>query len=38
MYRAASENIVLTSQRAAATGLFLVTNAIADAMAMTPKK
>jgi hypothetical protein len=29
---------VFTSQSAAATGLFLVTNTIADASAITPKR
>ena len=37
-YSAARQNIVFTSQSAAATGLFRVTNSSADAIAMSPKR
>ena len=37
-YSAARQNIVLTSQSAAATGLLRVTNAIDDAIAMSPNR
>jgi hypothetical protein len=37
-YSAARQNITLISQSAAATGLFRVTNRMADAIAISPKR